>query len=132
VPLAVVAIASAAASCGLVFPLSPPPPPDADADPARAPPDAAPPATDADLPATDAAADAETDAAGPGPIDALDAHLKASNTQEVDRFGQRVALSADGGVLAVGAAGEDSAAVGNGGDQASNLSAESGAAYLYR
>ncbi len=42
------------------------------------------------------------------------AYLKASNTSSADRFGQKVALSADGNTLAVGATGEDSAATDSG------------------
>ncbi len=48
------------------------------------------------------------------------AYVKASNTGSGDYFGYSVALSADGVTLAVGAAGEASAATGVGGDQANN------------
>ena len=48
-----------------------------------------------------------------------------------DRFGQTLALSADGSVLAVGASGEDSAAAGLGGNSLDNSSSNSGAAYVF-
>ncbi|HWO26664.1 MAG TPA: FG-GAP repeat protein [Kofleriaceae bacterium] len=59
------------------------------------------------------------------------AYLKASNTEPVDFFGYSVALSADGSTLAVGALGEDSAAIGIGGDQNDNSANSSGAAYVF-
>ncbi len=59
------------------------------------------------------------------------AYLKASNTDEHDSFGDRVALSADGSILAVGAAGEDSAAIGVGGDQADDTAVNAGAVYVF-
>ena len=59
------------------------------------------------------------------------AYLKASNTGANDRFGNRVALSADGKTLAVGAWGEDSAAKGVGGTEDDNSATNSGAAYLF-
>lgn len=58
-------------------------------------------------------------------------YLKASNTQNDDAFGTSIAISADGGVIAVGAAGEDSAATGINGDQANNDVRYSGALYLF-
>ena len=58
-------------------------------------------------------------------------YLKASNTDRGDWFGINVALSGDGNTLAVGAAGEDSAATGVGGDQADNTATDAGAVYLY-
>ena len=57
------------------------------------------------------------------------AYLKASNTGANDFFGASVALSGD--TLAVGAFGEDSAATGINGDQASNSASASGAVYLF-
>jgi len=57
------------------------------------------------------------------------AYLKASNTEASDNFGSSVALSGD--TLAIGAFGEDSAATGVGGDQASNAAADSGAVYVF-
>jgi len=57
------------------------------------------------------------------------AYLKASNTGAGDGFGGRVALSADGLILAVGAAGEASAAVGIDGDQADDSAPGAGAVY---
>lgn len=58
-------------------------------------------------------------------------YVKASNTGADDRFGLAVALSGDGTTLAVGAYGEDSAAVGVNGNQDSNTAGSSGAAYVY-
>ncbi len=59
------------------------------------------------------------------------AYLKASNTGALDRFGASLALSADGSILAVGAIGEDSGAIGVGGNQASNTTEQSGAVYVF-
>ena len=59
------------------------------------------------------------------------AYVKASNTGPFDEFGVRVALSADGKALAVGADLESSAAGGINGDQGDNSAAEAGAAYVY-
>ena len=59
------------------------------------------------------------------------AYIKASNTEEYDRFGWSVALSADGQTLAVGATSEDSAAEGINGNQGDNTADEAGAVYLY-
>ena len=57
------------------------------------------------------------------------AYIKASNAGAGDRFGWSVALSGD--TLAVGAYREDSAASGIDGDEADNLSPNSGAVYVY-
>lgn len=57
------------------------------------------------------------------------AYVKASNTGDDDRFGWSVAL--DGDTLAVGALGEDSSAVGVGGDQDDNSAVSSGAVYVF-
>jgi hypothetical protein len=59
------------------------------------------------------------------------AYLKASNTQSDDRFGQSLALSADGNTLAVGAYWEDSSAIGVGGIQTDNSLPQAGAAYVF-
>lgn len=59
------------------------------------------------------------------------AYLKASNTGAGDGFGGRVALSADGSTLAVGAIYEDSSASGVGGDQTNNAAVDSGAVYVF-
>jgi trimeric autotransporter adhesin len=59
------------------------------------------------------------------------AYVKASNTNVHDWFGRAVALSSDGGTLAVGAYDECSAATGIGGDQNDNTRADSGAVYMY-
>jgi len=59
------------------------------------------------------------------------AYVKPSNTDDGDRFGYAVALSADGHLLAAGAIGEDSAATGIDGDQADNSAAQAGAGYVF-
>lgn len=59
------------------------------------------------------------------------AYIKASAPDGYDRFGESVALSGDGLTLAVGAANEDSASTGIGGDAQDNNSPSSGAVYLY-
>jgi len=59
------------------------------------------------------------------------AYIKASNTDARDGF-SRVAISADGGLLAVGAGGEDSNATGVNGDQYNDMASVSAAAYLFR
>ena len=59
------------------------------------------------------------------------ARLRASNAEMGDAFGERLALSADGRVLAVSAVYEASAATGLNGDQADNSSLSAGAVYLY-
>jgi hypothetical protein len=59
------------------------------------------------------------------------AYVKASNTSRTDNFGQSVALSGDGSILAVGAYGEDSAATGIGGSQSNHSLLEAGAAYVF-
>ncbi len=58
-------------------------------------------------------------------------YVKASNTGFNDLFGDSVSLSADGSTLAVGAPGEDSAAIGVNGDQADNTALSSGAVYVF-
>ncbi|MGL4577013.1 MAG: FG-GAP repeat protein, partial [Burkholderiaceae bacterium] len=59
------------------------------------------------------------------------AHIKASNAGESDSFGLRIALSADGNTLAVGAYGEASSSTGVGGDQTNNSASISGAVYVF-
>ena len=61
------------------------------------------------------------------------AYIKASNTGAADQFGRSVALSADGGTLAVGARGEASGASGvdPAGGQADNSATSAGAAYVF-
>jgi hypothetical protein len=62
----------------------------------------------------------------------LRAYVKASNTDEGDSFGGKgIALSADGGTLAVGAPFEASTATGINGDQSNNQGGSIGAVYLY-
>ena len=61
-----------------------------------------------------------------------DAYIKASNTEQGDRFGRDVALSSDGNTLAVGALWEDSNATGINGDQSDNSAGQSGAVYVFR
>jgi hypothetical protein len=60
-----------------------------------------------------------------------EAYLKASNAGELDLFGRTMVLSGDGNTLAIGASWEDSDAVGIGGDGASYMAHESGAAYVF-
>ena len=59
------------------------------------------------------------------------AYIKASNTDGVDWFGVSVALSGNGNTLAVGAAYEDSSAIGIDGNQADNTQFNAGAAYVF-
>ena len=59
------------------------------------------------------------------------AYVKASNTQALDRFGSKVALSPEGNTLAVGAVTEDSSATGINGNQADDSAVDSGALYLF-
>jgi hypothetical protein len=59
------------------------------------------------------------------------AYVKASNAGPGDRFGHSVALSADGGTLAVGAVHEASGASGVGGSQADNSLVHAGAVYVF-
>lgn len=58
-------------------------------------------------------------------------YVKALSTDVEDRFGERVALSADGQTLAVGVSGEDSAATGIGGNQDDDSANNAGAVYVY-
>jgi cysteine-rich repeat protein len=58
-------------------------------------------------------------------------YVKASNTDEGDAIGFRVALSADGSTLAVASELESSNAKGIDGDQANNDAKASGAVYIY-
>ncbi|NNF67546.1 MAG: hypothetical protein HKM98_08560, partial [Gammaproteobacteria bacterium] len=58
------------------------------------------------------------------------AYVKASNTGQ-DQFGAAVSLNGDGNTLAVGAALEDSAAIGINGNQNDNTAANAGAVYVY-
>ncbi len=59
------------------------------------------------------------------------AYVKASNTGEDDGFGSSLALSGDGNVLAIGAQGEDSKAVGVEGDQLAGYVEGAGAVYVF-
>jgi hypothetical protein len=58
------------------------------------------------------------------------AYVKASNAGANDEFGVHVTLSRDGNTLAIGAAGEFSAAKGVNGDQADDSAGGAGAAYV--
>jgi FG-GAP repeat len=58
-------------------------------------------------------------------------YVKASNTEAFDEFGESLALSRDGRLLAVGAPKEDSAAQGVNGNQNDNSANEAGAAYVF-
>ncbi|MFM1991021.1 MAG: hypothetical protein RJA99_3978 [Pseudomonadota bacterium] len=62
---------------------------------------------------------------------AQQAYLKASNTESGDTFGYRLALSADGNTIAVGAINEDSAETGTAGTGADNSATTSGAVYVF-
>jgi trimeric autotransporter adhesin len=63
---------------------------------------------------------------------AQQAYIKASNTQSADLFGVALALSDDGNVLAVGAPGEDSNAVGIDGNQGDDSVGGAGAVYVFQ
>jgi trimeric autotransporter adhesin len=58
-------------------------------------------------------------------------YVKASNTSAGDRFGESIALSDDGDVLAVGALQEDSDATGINGDEDNGDAPNSGAVYVF-
>ena len=60
---------------------------------------------------------------------AQQAYIKASNTDQSDRFGFSIALS--GNTLAVGAPGEQSSATGIDGNQGNNGLSEAGAVYVF-
>lgn len=64
-----------------------------------------------------------------GSVWSQQAYLKASNSGSLDFFGRSVAISGD--TLVVGANGEDSAAVGVGGNQSNNSANSAGAAYVF-
>lgn len=66
-----------------------------------------------------------------GPAWAQQAYLKASNPDAGDNFGYSVALSADGGLMAVSAVVEDGGATGIDGDQANNAAPAAGAVYAF-
>lgn len=61
-----------------------------------------------------------------------EAYIKASNPGPGEYFGGGLALSADGGTLAVGAVNEGSSATGIDGDQTDNQTPYSGAVYVFR
>ncbi len=67
-----------------------------------------------------------------GTIWAQQAFLKASNTDSNDNFGTSVGLSDAGDALAVGAPGEDSNAMGIGGNESNDSAIDAGAAYTFR
>jgi hypothetical protein len=58
-------------------------------------------------------------------------YVKAPNTNSLDEFGRTVAISSDGSVLAIGAVGEASSALGINSDQANNSLNHAGAVYVY-
>jgi FG-GAP repeat len=58
-------------------------------------------------------------------------YFKASNARVDSRFGEAVALSADGNTMAVGASGESSAATGVNGDQSDTSASGAGAVYIF-
>ena len=59
------------------------------------------------------------------------AYVKASNTDVNDLFGRSIALTADGNILAVATAREDSNATAINGNQTDNSADDSGAVYVY-
>ena len=59
------------------------------------------------------------------------AYIKASNSGHEDSFGSRLALSGDGGTLAVGAQLEDSNSTGINGNEENNDAQQAGAVYLF-
>ncbi len=61
-----------------------------------------------------------------------DAYVKASNTEQNDRFGDSLAISGDGDTIAVGAPSEDSIALGVDGSQSDNSASNSGAVYVFK
>ena len=60
------------------------------------------------------------------------AYIKASNTDEQDWFGSKLALTGDGDTLAVAAALEDSAAQGINGRQDDDSAVDAGVVYMFR
>jgi len=72
-----------------------------------------------------------TDLAGLGRDENSVTYFKASNAGAYERFGESIALSADGTTLAVGAIFEDSSATGVGGDQADFSAPNAGAVYIF-
>lgn len=58
-------------------------------------------------------------------------YVKASNTEPFDNFGYAIALSRDGGTLAVSAMQEDSSATVIDGSQTSNAAPQAGAVYVF-
>ena len=72
-----------------------------------------------------------TDLPGLGRAEDSVTYFKASNAGAYERFGESVALSADGNTLAAGAIFEDSSATGIGGDQADFSAPNAGAVYIF-
>ncbi len=72
-----------------------------------------------------------TDLPGFGRAEQSVTYLKASNAGAYERFGESVAMSADGNTLAVGAIFEDSSAAHVGGDQADFSAPNAGAVYIF-
>ena len=66
-----------------------------------------------------------------GSVWSQQAYVKASNTEATDLFGGSVSLDNTGDLLAVGAIGEDSNAIGVDGDESDNSASSSGAVYLF-
>ena len=62
---------------------------------------------------------------------AQDAYIKSTHNEAFDEFGNSVALSADGGTIAVGARGEDGGGRGVDGDPTDNSVDESGAVFVF-
>lgn len=62
---------------------------------------------------------------------AQEAYVKSSNPDFHDNFGETVALSGDGEIMAVGAPGEDSDSAGINGDDLNDNAVDSGAVYVF-
>lgn len=72
-----------------------------------------------------------TNLAGLGRDEDSVTYFKASNAGAYERFGESIALSADGTTLAVGAIFEDSSTTGIGGDQTDFSAPNAGAVYIF-
>ncbi|WP_434418219.1 FG-GAP repeat protein [Nannocystis pusilla] len=64
-------------------------------------------------------------------VDGAVGYFKASNAENNDDFGHKLAISADGTTMVVAAPGEDSGAHGVNGDELHNFAPDSGAAYVF-
>lgn len=66
-----------------------------------------------------------------GSVWSMPTYIKADNTDADDYFGNSIALSSDGNILAVGAFAEDSGELGINGDASDNSANAAGAAYVF-